>query len=292
MERKQIMEKNKKKNIQKNYPVALTISASDSGGGSGIQADLRTFNAFGIYGCSVLTGVISSNPREVISTDHVAAETVSAQLEAVTSAVDVTWVKTGALFNENMIRAVVAAVKNNGLKLVCDPVVTSELPGETVKSLTEDLLPQAEWITPGIAEAEILLGRQISGDEAIRQAALELAEKFNASILLKGSQPDPQNSQGKLAKACDIVVRNGRSYKLTSFYAALPKYASHGAGCTLSAALTGCFALESPWKEALCVSKAFVLGSLIESVEIGNGIHAMYPPTGEYMNSVAIEEIC
>lgn len=284
---KQLMMKNNPKN--KIYPAALTIAGSDSGGGAGIQADLRTFNAFGVYGCTAVTAVTSQNPKRVTRIDPVAAEGVSAQIDAVMDAVAIRHAKSGMLFSAEIVEAVADAVKRHKLSLVLDPVMVSTsgsvlLEQSAIEALKKELLPLAEWITPNLPEAELLLGRKLCSERDCLDAARECHEKWGASILLKSGHAPA----GKFAD--DFVCREGQLYRLRS--RRLPERGcSHGTGCTLSAAITAALALEMPWKNALCEAKAFVLGSMEEFVEIGRGVTAMYPPVEDRIDQVRLEKV-
>lgn len=290
------MEKNKKKKLPPAYPVAMTVAGSDSGGGAGIQADLRTFNAFGVFGCSAITAVTSQNPSVCSRVDSLSAEAVTAQIDAVAGTLNVNWIKSGMLFSKEIVEAVAAAVEKYDLQLICDPVMISTsgcklLQDDALQSVRDVLIPAAKWITPNIPEAELLLGHPVGEGDEFFASAGELAEKFGVSVLLKGGHQRNSGKRGDVPKMTDAVCCKGRIYELSSLCVNVPGNTAHGTGCTLSAALTACFALESPLKEALCVSKAFVLGSLVENVEIGKGVFAMYPPTEEYMSNVTIGEI-
>ena len=291
------MNKNRKKSNKEFYPVALTIAGSDSGGGAGIQADLRTFNAFGIFGTSAITAITAQNPRAVSGIYPIPPEGVKAQINAVLDAFSVRYAKTGMLCSAETVDTVADIVKERGLKFVCDPVMVSTsgarlLAEDAVESVKKRLLPLAEWITPNIPEAELLLGDgKIATEEQFFSSALKLYELFGSSVLLKGGHFKSASNCGKLPKAVDAVCRNGKMYKLSSIQCSLPEYCTHGTGCTLSAAMTAAFAVELPWKEALCMSKAFIYGSLLEHIEPGDGLSAMYPPNDDYMNNITLEEI-
>lgn len=281
------MMKNNPKN--KIYPAALTIAGSDSGGGAGIQADLRTFNAFGVYGCTAITAVTSQNPKRVTRIDPIPAEGVAAQIEAVMEAVTIRHAKSGMLFSAEIVAAVADAVKRHKLPLVVDPVMVSTsgsvlLEHSAIEALQKELLPLAEWITPNLPEAELLLGRKLHGERDYLDAARECHEKWGASILLKSGHAPA----GKFAD--DFICREGVLYRLRS--RRIPEHGcSHGTGCTLSSALTAALALEMPWKNALCEAKAFVLGSMEEFVEIGRGVTAMYPPVEDRIDQVRLEKV-
>lgn len=279
------------KNNQENelYPSALTIAGSDSGGGAGIQADLRTFNAFGVYGCTAITALTSQNPKRVTRIDAVPAEGVVRQIETVLEAISIRCAKTGMLFSAEIVGAVARCVKAHKLPLVIDPVMVSTsgsvlLEESAIEALKRELFPLAAWITPNIPEAELLLGRKLGNEAQYSAAVRECYEKWGVSVLLKSGHA----REGKLA--ADFICREGVEYRLTS--RRVPDCGqSHGTGCTLSAAITAALALEMPWKNALCEAKSFVLGSLSEFVEIGPGISAMYPPVEDRIDQVKLEKL-
>lgn len=153
------------------YPSALTIAGSDSGGGAGIEADLRTFNALGVYGCAAITAVTAQNPECVSRVDLLPGAAVTAQIDAVVSRIAVRVVKTGMLGSAENAAAVVDAVKKHKLKLICDPVMISTsgkklLDDAGAELMQKELLPLAEWITPNFPECEFLLGKKIDGSAA------------------------------------------------------------------------------------------------------------------------------
>ncbi|MBR7105065.1 MAG: bifunctional hydroxymethylpyrimidine kinase/phosphomethylpyrimidine kinase [Lentisphaeria bacterium] len=283
------MSQKKTKSSHRFYPLALTVAGSDSGGGAGIQADLRTFNAFGVFGTSVITAVTAQNPKQISRIEVLSPESVQAQLDSVLSCFAPDCIKSGMLPDEKIIRILVRAVEKYKLKLVCDPVLTATsgafLVGTSAfEVLRNELLPRAEWITPNIPEAEQLLGGdiRITGKKELFEAARLLAERFGVSVLLKGGH-------GTFSEAVDAVVRGGRSYCLSSPRAEFPALAGHGTGCTLSAALAAGITLDYPWKQALCEAKSFVLGSLTQHVELASGVSAMYPPTEDCYELVKLE---
>ncbi len=282
------MNKNKQQN--ECYPVTLTIAGSDSGGGAGIQADLRTFNAFGVYGCTAITAVTSQNPERVVRIDPIPAAGVRAQIETVLERIRVRTAKSGMLFNSETVEAVAGCVRKAQLALVADPVMVSTsgarlLEEDAIAAVRELLIPAAAWITPNLPEMELLLGRRLLSDADCREAAALCGEKWGVNVLLKSGHA---TGQGK--RATDFVWKGGRLYSLSS--PRLPDSgASHGTGCTLSAALAAAFALEMPWKQALCEAKSFVLGSLQETVMIGASLPAMYPPVEDSLKLVSLEKL-
>ena len=285
------MSKKNAKTSRRLYPLALTVAGSDSGGGAGIEADLRTFSAFGVYGCCVITAVTSQNPRRVTRIDKMSPESVRAQIDAVMACFEPLYMKTGMLGGADIMAVVAEAAARYRIRLICDPVMVatsgSSLAGEdSARAMRELLLPAADWITPNIPEAESLLadGTRISCENDLFRAAEELHRRFGVSVLLKGGHAG-------FSEAVDAVCREGKLYRLTSPRADVPPLTSHGTGCTLSAALTAGFTLGAPWKQVLCQAKAFVLGSLAQSVELAPGLFAMYPPTDECFDQVRLEEI-
>jgi len=282
------MTKNNPKNDEL-YPSALTIAGSDSGGGAGIQADLRTFNAFGVYGCTAITALTSQNPKRVARIDAVPAEGVACQIETVLDAISIRYAKTGMLFSAEIVGAVARCVKAHKLPLVVDPVMVSTsgsvlLEENAIEALKRELFPLAAWITPNIPEAELLLGRKLENEKQCSDAARECYEKWGVSVLLKSGHA----REGKFA--ADFVCREGVLFRLSSLRVP-DRGQSHGTGCTLSAAMTAAFALEMPWKNALCEAKSFVLGSLTEFVEIGPGLSAMYPPVEDQIDQIRLEKL-
>ncbi len=284
------MEKKRKKQLEKSYPAALTISGSDSGGSSGIQADLRTFNAFGVYGCCAISGIMSKNPAKSDRCDPVSPEIVTSQIDTVLSAIDIKAVKCGMLFNAGIIEAVAQAAEKYRLKVICDANFDSFTEPENIEVFKQKLLPQASWLIISKSEAELLLKKEISGVNDRIAAAKELCRCSGASILLKGGTVE-KNSRQILTRLTDVICHNGKIWKASSLKVDVPQTTAHGAGCTLSAAMTAALALEFPWEEAVYAGKSFVMGSLVENVRIGKNITAMYPPGNDYSGSIQLEEM-
>jgi hydroxymethylpyrimidine/phosphomethylpyrimidine kinase len=285
------MSNKKTKSLRQFYPLALTVAGSDSGGGAGIEADLRTFNAFGVFSSCVITAVTSQNPRQVTRIDKMSAESVKAQIDAVAACFAPAFVKSGMLADPEIAEVLADAVKRYKMNLICDPVLVAtsgaELGEKTlVDTLCKKLLPCAAWMTPNSVEAEKLLGgsRKISTEQELFSAAKELYERYGASVLLKGGHLN-------LPEAVDAVCRGGKLYKITSPRVDIPPYAGHGTGCTLSSALTAGLVLDYPWKQALCEAKSFVLGSLTQNVELAEGVFAMYPPTEDCYDLIKLESV-
>ena len=271
------------------YPTALTIAGSDSGGGAGIQADLRTFNALGVFGCTAITAVTAQNPHKVTGIEGLSPALVKAQIDAVCEDIPVKYAKSGMLFNQAVVEAAAEAAKRHNLFLIVDPVMVSTsnavlLQPDAIECIKSKLLPQASWVTPNIPEMELLLHRKLVNERDYIEAAKEFCSIWQCAVLLKTGH------DAKQQQAADIICKDGEIYRLTS-----PRikdcHCAHGTGCTLSAALTASFALEFPWKRAVCEAKAFVLGSLREHVQIGKTVEAMYPPEEDYFDFVKLEKL-
>ncbi len=260
-------------------PAVLTIAGSDSGGGGGIQADLRTFSANGVFGSSVITAVTSQNPCSVARVDELPPEAVAEQFRAVMEVIDIRAIKTGMLSSEEIIRTVAACLKQTQLPLVVDPVMISTsgtrlIQNDALESMMTDLLPLASWITPNIPEAELLAGKKIRSTADAADAAKKIAARWNTGVILKGGHAESDRM------AADVVCSGDLLCTLSTPRLSLPPFAAHGTGCTLSAAIAAFLAKGESPLQALVAAKAFVLGSLSEARMIGRDhpVAAMVPP--------------
>lgn len=260
-------------------PAALTIAGSDSGGGAGIQADLRTFSANGVFGTSAIAAVTSQNPATVTRVDALPPEAVAEQIRCVMEQIDISAVKTGMLFSAEIIRAVAMALKDIQIPLVIDPVMISTsgsklLRDDALETLMETLLPMATWITPNIPEAELLSGMRIQSLPDAVAAAQKIVARWNTGVLLKGGHAEGER------ESADIVCTADRLFRISANRLMLPPHATHGTGCTLSAAIAAFLAKGETDLQAIVSAKAFVLGSLAEARSIGRKelTAAMFPP--------------
>ena len=269
------------------YPAALTISASDCSGGDGIQADLRTFNAGGIYGCSVITAVKAQNPKQSAACEAVAPELVASQYKSVTSAIAVRAVKTGMLVNGSVVKAVVDSLQGCKVPVVVDlqmltPSGKPLMDKEGMEKVRTQLLKMADLIMLNAAEAEWMLQRKLNSEGDYIAAAQEIAK------LCKGKRCLCQTA-GIKGKAMDIAVLGEEVYLLSSPQVEdLGEYAACGAGSTYSAAVTAMLASGNNWRDALRFAKAYIYGSLNETACIGKGLDAMYPPLEDYSKAVTM----
>ncbi|WP_243094839.1 bifunctional hydroxymethylpyrimidine kinase/phosphomethylpyrimidine kinase [Thermus thalpophilus] len=248
--------------------VALTIAGSDSGGGAGVQADLKTFFRFGVYGASALTLVTAQNTLGVQRVHLLPPELVYAQIQSVAEDLPVHAAKTGALGSGEIVAAVAEAVARFGLRpLVVDPVMVAKggdplLAEEAVAALKERLFPLADLITPNRLEAEALLGRPIRTLEEAKEAAQALLALGPKAVLLKGGHLEGEEAVDLLA------TREG-----VQAYAA-PRVATrntHGTGCTLSAAIAALLALGRPLAKAVAEAKAYLTRALKTAPPLGHG---------------------
>ena len=182
------MKKNNK-TIRKTYPAALTIGESDVSSTSGIQADLRTFNAFGVYGCSIITTLKTSGIACQNNFNEINHECINSQLDSVLSKIDIKAVKIGFLPSVEMIKTVALYIKKYNLPVIYNPEIISSsgellLPIEVIKGMKNILFPLVEWLVLKVQDAEYLLGKKLSANELV-DASMELSKKYRKSILLK-----------------------------------------------------------------------------------------------------------
>lgn len=244
-------------------PVALTIAGSDSGGGAGVQADLKTFAALGVHGTCVLTCVTAQNPREVRAIAACRPALVRAQLEALFAALPPRAAKTGMLFNRAIIREVAAFWREDGRPpLVVDPVMVASsgarlLQPAAMRALMDELLPRAAVVTPNLDEAEILTGLPLRSVEDLRAAARALHARWGCAALVKGG-----HLRG-LDEAVDVFF-DGRSEWLLRA-PRVTGIATHGTGCTYSAALTAGLARGLGLRAAVTRAKELLTRALAHS---------------------------
>ncbi|HSU55015.1 MAG TPA: bifunctional hydroxymethylpyrimidine kinase/phosphomethylpyrimidine kinase [Candidatus Dormibacteraeota bacterium] len=241
-------------------PVALTIAGSDSGGGAGIQADLKTFGSLGVHGTSALTCITAQNPTAVLGVQACAPKILRQQLEAVFAEFPVAAIKTGMLYSKPLIHVVVDFLKTvKQVPLVVDPVMISTsgarlLDHNAVRLLQEELLPRATLITPNLDEAQVLAGRKLRSVDELRAASRMLHERFHCAVLIKGGHLKASR------QAIDVFFNGRRELLLTAPF--VKGIHPHGAGCTYSAALAGYLALGEDLLRAVKKSKTYITQAL------------------------------
>ncbi len=247
-------------------PVALTIAGSDSGGGAGIQADLKTFAALDVFGTSAITCVTAQNPGEVTAVHAVEAEMVTRQIKAVCEGFPVVAAKTGMLYSAAIIRAVAAADVRQGIQvLVVDPVMVATsgarlLQPDAVDVLCAELLPQARVVTPNLHEAEILCGHAITSVDALRGAAAEIGDRFDVACVIKGGHLPGE-------AVVDVLYDEGEEFVFTA--PRVDSAESHGSGCAFSAAITAFMARGMLLSDAVAKAKEFVRQSIVHARAVG-----------------------
>jgi hydroxymethylpyrimidine/phosphomethylpyrimidine kinase len=248
--------------------VALTIAGSDSGGGAGIQADLKTFAALGVHGTSAITAITAQNTLGVTEIMELPPALVAAQIEAVMLDIGARAAKTGMLANPQIIEVVAAAIVHHDIRnLVVDPVMVAKggarlLRDDAVDALRTRLLPLAAVVTPNLLEAEVLLGRAIRTMDERRQAARDLVMLGARAAVVKGGHADD-------ALAIDHYFDGTELVELQS-----PRIVTsntHGSGCVFSAAIAAELAKGSDSLAAVHQAKEFITGAIQGSLEVGRG---------------------
>lgn len=247
-------------------PRALTIAGSDSGGGAGIQADLKTFAALGVYGMSAITAITAQNTKGVRSACDVPITLIEEQIDAVLADIGANTVKTGMLSSSEIVEAVAGRVQQWQVRLVVDPVMVAKggtplLHLDAVEILQTKLLPLAEVVTPNLPEAEVLTGQHIETIEDMRVAARAIHELGPRHVVIKGGHC--------IAEPIDVYF-DGMHFK--ELYAERIETAhTHGTGCTFSAAITALLARGWSVAEAVTRAKRYITGAIRNASGLGHG---------------------
>jgi hydroxymethylpyrimidine/phosphomethylpyrimidine kinase len=251
------------------YACVLTIAGSDSGGGAGIQADLKTFSALGCYGMTAITALTAQNTQGVSGIHAVPPEFLKAQLQAVLDDIGVDAVKIGMLHAPEIVRVVAWAIDHYGLKnVVLDPVMVATsgdrlIEEATVQVLRAELFPRCAVITPNLDEAALLLGRPLANVEALEAAADELLGQGARAVLLKGGHLPGEAVTDVLAERGEPHVHL-RSERIHSRNV-------HGTGCTLSSAIAAHLAQGWPLREAVPQARAYILQAIRGGAAVRTG---------------------
>lgn len=247
----------------------LTIAGSDPGGGAGIQADLKSFHANGVYGLSVVTAVTAQNTREVRQTFELPADLIESQIDAVFDDFDVSAVKTGMLSSERVVNAVADRLAEiRAPNVVVDPVMVSStgvdlLEPQAVRGLKERLLPLAALVTPNLREARILAGAPVETLEHAKAAARVIFDAGPGAVLVKGGHLSDSNfAADVLYDGSDVTVFSRER---------IPARNTHGTGCTLSAAIAANLARGRSLREAVKDAKSYTTEAIRHGLSIGRG---------------------
>tara|TARA_Y100001968_G_scaffold153470_1_gene140262 strand:- start:1513 stop:2298 length:786 start_codon:yes stop_codon:yes gene_type:complete len=248
--------------------VALTIGGSDSGGGAGIQADLRTFMSLKLHGCTVITCITAQNSLEVIYVEAVKNETLISQMEALFSDFQIQSLKTGMLLNERIITSTAKKLKEYDIPKIIDPVMVSRagaklIEDDAINAYKKLIFPQAEIITPNILEANLLTNTKIKNDLDIENSAKNLLKLGPKAVLIKGG--GLESLKGK-----DFYIdKSGRRIWFVNNI--INTSNTHGSGCTLSAAICSYVAFGFNMIDSIKKAKIFIERSLEKSYKIGSG---------------------
>jgi hydroxymethylpyrimidine/phosphomethylpyrimidine kinase len=255
---------------RKIFPVVLTIAGSDSGGGAGIQADLKTFAALGVHGASAIACLTAQNPKRVLAVEACSPRMLRQQIEAVFEELNPAAVKTGMLFSAENVLVVAnffgARTARPRVPLIVDPVLISTsgaelLEPKAIEILQERLLPLATLVTPNLSESEILTGENISSVEEMREAARKIHSRFGCAALVKGGHL--KNSK----EATDIFFDGQTELFLSAPF--VKDVRTHGTGCTYSAAICAALSLGHDLPRAVEIGKHFVTAAISRSYKIG-----------------------
>ena len=254
---------------------ALTIAGSDSGAGAGIQADLKTFAAHGVYGTSAITAVTAQNTLGVTMFDALSPQLVRAQIEAIVSDIGVHGAKTGMLATAAIVETVASAVGELAIPfLVVDPVMIAKsgdrlLDDGAVQAIRGHLLPRAFVVTPNIPEAEALAEMAIESDEDRREAARRIAALGPAAVVIKGGHLPT-------ADIVDLLYESDAGEFVEFRQARIAGTHTHGTGCTFAASLAASLALGRTLREAVPMAQAYIAGAIEHAPRIGRGHGPMH----------------
>ncbi len=257
-------------------PTAMTIAGSDSGGGAGIQADLKTFAALGVFGTTAITAITAQNTLGVDAVQEVDLDVISSQIDAVISDIGVDAAKTGMLSSAGIIETVAERVSHHGMELiVVDPVMVATsgarlLREDAITALVTRLLPLGLVVTPNLAEAEALVDRPLSTDDQIRDAAREIHDMGPGHVIIKG---------GHLSGDAAVdVLFDGQAFHEYSADR-IETRNTHGTGCTFSSAIAAGLARGMSVPDAVGLAKAFVTEAIRRAYPVGQGsgpLHHLY----------------
>jgi len=251
---------------------ALTVAGSDSGGGAGIQADLKTFMAHGVYGCSAITAITAQNTLGVSGVVVISPEMVAAQMDAVLSDIGSDAVKTGMLGNAEVVRAVAKSIRSYSIaKLVVDPVMIStsghRLSGQdTVDAYLKELFPLALLVTPNLFEAEVFYGQPIKTESQLAEAAMKILDYGPRWVLIKGGHRNFATDKNMVT---DLLTDGISSEEINN--PRIETRCTHGTGCTLSAAITAGLAKGMELPDAVRAAETYLHNAIKTADPLGKG---------------------
>ncbi|MFZ5648936.1 MAG: bifunctional hydroxymethylpyrimidine kinase/phosphomethylpyrimidine kinase [Bacillota bacterium] len=258
--------------MTKKVHTALTVAGSDSGGGAGIQADLKTFMAHGVYGASAITAITAQNTTGVSGVHMIPPEMVAAQIDAVVSDIGADAAKTGMLGTSGIVEAVADRFRANRIRnLVIDPVMVAtsgdRLSGEdTVEAYIKKIFPLALLVTPNLLEAEVFYGRHIDSVEKLRDAALHILEHGPRWVLIKGGHRKFARDSNEIVD----LLTDGKHFEEIS-NPRVETHCTHGTGCTLSAAIAAGLARGMDLPQAVKAAEKYLHDALTSAIPVGKG---------------------
>ncbi len=245
----------------------LSIAGSDSSGGAGIQADIKTMCAHGVFGMTAITAITAQNTLGVTAIQDVSPEVIEAQLDAVFTDIFPDAVKIGMVSSAETIRIIANALKNyNAKNIVLDPVMVATsgarlISEDAIQALKTELIPLADVITPNVYEAEILSGEKITDSKMLSDVALKINRELGANVLVKG---------GHLAEKNDILAMGGKTF-CYACSGAIDNPNTHGTGCTLSSAIASNLAKGMKLEEAILHAKKYITDAIAYGLDLGQG---------------------
>ena len=273
-------------NRNKSYPIVLSIAGSDSSGGAGIQADLKTFSALGVYGSTAITAITAQNTLGVVSQMALHPQVVREQIIAVMDDLHPSVVKIGMLSNAEIVKAVAEVLSEYKPKIILDPVIVSTsghrlLSVEAQEVIKEKLLPISELVTPNIPEMETLTNMPLSSFEEKEKAANYLLDLGAKAVLLKGGHEDGEVKTDVLYSKGQQSTDNGQQ-SLSLVSESISTQNVHGTGCTLSSAIAAFLALDYSLEDAVREAKLYITEAIRAGadVKIGHG----FGPVNHYFN--------
>ena len=249
------------------YPTALTIAGSDSSGGAGIQADLKSASAFGVFAATAITAVTVQNTKGVWSVHPLPPQVVSSQIQAVLDDLSVHAIKIGMVYNKATVLSIVTALQKYSGPIIYDPVLISTsghklMSPDVLQTISQELIPRCTLITPNLHEAQLLSNSSINSVKDMEWVAKSLSEQYKTAFLIKGGHLNGM-------EMCDVLYYNHQFYHYAS-----PKINSqnlHGTGCTLSSAIASTLSLKNPLEEAIRLAKDYVSQAIAEASDLNIG---------------------
>ena len=267
------------------YPVALTIAGSDSGGGAGIQADIKTFSSLGVFGASAITAITAQNTQGVRGIQAISPEILREQIEAILEDFIVDAVKIGMLHNKDAVKVVSETLSSfQQTSIILDPVMISTsgsklLEDDAIRTIIDELFPKATLLTPNIPETEYLSGIKINNEADMIRAAEQISKEYDCAVLCKGGH--------QIHTANDLLFADGTYHWFEGKRIDNPN--THGTGCTLSSAIAAYMALGHSLVEAVRLAKEYMNNALVHGANVcmGKG----HGPVNHFFSPSALHKI-